>query len=339
MKIAIHSRENSFSDRWIEYCQSQIVPYILVDCHSTDIITKLKKEKVTHLMWHFSHGSFTDVFIYNNVLNSADNLGIKTFPNFETRWHFDDKIAQKYLLESVNAPLIDSHVFYSKNSAEKFIDETSFPIVAKLRRGAGAANVRLLNNKEEAYQYINIMFTTGIAPISSVTGNLSQKFRIAKKIKNPFDLLLKFKKFLNKNKVNRTLFPSEKGYVYLQKFLPDNSFDTRIIVAGNKAFGIRRFNRKNDFRASGSGKIDFTATLIDTKMVEIAFEVTENIKGQCLAFDFVYENGIPKIIEVCFGFSMLAYDPCEGYWDRELTFHQGKFNPQYFMIENLLQES
>src|SRR5690606_24051697 len=119
--------------------------------------------------------------------------------------------------------------------------------------------------------------------------------RIAKKIKNPLDLLLKFKKFLYKNKLNRNMFPAEKGYVYLQKFLPDNNFDTRIIVAGNKAFGIRRFNRKNDFRASGSGKIDFAANQIDTHMVEIAFKVTEDLKAQCLAFDFVYEDSNPKI--------------------------------------------
>ena len=46
----------------------------------------------------------------------------------------------------------------------------------------------------------------------------------------------------------------EREYVYFQEFLPGNNFDIRIIVIGDKAFGLKRMVRKGDFRASGSGE-------------------------------------------------------------------------------------
>ena len=47
----------------------------------------------------------------------------------------------------------------------------------------------------------------------------------------------------------------EIGYVYFQDFIPQNNFDIRVCVVGDKAFAIKRMVRENDFRASGSGFI------------------------------------------------------------------------------------
>lgn len=44
-----------------------------------------------------------------------------------------------------------------------------------------------------------------------------------------------------------------KGYIYFQDFIPNNNYDTRVKVIGNRCAALRRYNRKNDFRASGSG--------------------------------------------------------------------------------------
>jgi glutathione synthase/RimK-type ligase-like ATP-grasp enzyme len=338
INIAIHHRAGSFSDRWIQYCEKEKIKYSLVNCFDSDIIHKLVANKVTHLMWHINHASSKDIQVFPYVLNAAENLNIKTFPNFQTRWHFDDKIAQKYLLESINAPLVESFAFFDNSSAKKFIENASYPLVAKLKRGAGATNVELLKNKQEANQYINEMFTIGKDPGSSTFDNIDQKLRVAKRIKNPIALAKKVIKYFIKNNQERLISNFEKGYVYFQKFLPNNSYDTRIIVINNKAFGLRRFNRKNDFRASGSGIIDFSTNKIDLSMVKISFDVTSQLKAQSVAFDFVYDNKTPKIVEICFGFSMNSYNSCEGYWQKDLVFVKGPFNPQVFMINDFINE-
>ena len=75
----------------------------------------------------------------------------------------------------------------------------------------------------------------------------------------------------------------QKNYVLFQRFLPDNEFDTRITVIGDRAFGFRRMTRKSDFRASGSGIIDYDIGKIDLRCVDIAFRVSQQLGFQSMA--------------------------------------------------------
>jgi hypothetical protein len=104
------------------------------------------------------------------------------------------------------------------------------------------------------------------------------------------------------------------------------------VIAG-KAFAIKRMVRENDFRASGSGSILFDKNLIDQESLRIAFDVSAKLKAQCLAYDFVYKDGKPLIIEISYGFANTAYDPCPGYWDEDLDWHDGHFVPHHWMVD------
>lgn len=73
---------------------------------------------------------------------------------------------------------------------------------------------------------------------------------------------------------------SEKGYVYFQDFVPDNDFDTRVTVVGDRAFAYTRNVRPGDFRASGSGDIVHSIDKINRKYVEIAFDITRKVSSQ-----------------------------------------------------------
>jgi hypothetical protein len=54
-------------------------------------------------------------------------------------------------------------------------------------------------------------------------------------------------------KENEKYSPTEKGYVYFQDFISGSLYDASLIVVGNRCFGLRRYCRNEDFRASGSG--------------------------------------------------------------------------------------
>ena len=131
---------------------------------------------------------------------------------------------------------------------------------------------------------------------------------------------------------------NERGYVYFQEFIPNNTFDIRVIVIKNKAFAIKRLARKNDFRASGSGNILYDKNEVPISAVKFAFEANQKIKAQCIAFDIVYENNVPLLLEISYGFSAVGYDPCPGYWDNKLNWHEGPFNPYGWMIDLVLNE-
>ena len=101
------------------------------------------------LMWHFNHKSPKASKFAKQLLFSVQASGKKVFPDFNTVWHFDDKVGQKYLLEAIGAPLAPAYVFYSKKEALEWAGKTSYPKVFKLRNGAGSDNVRLLNLKKK----------------------------------------------------------------------------------------------------------------------------------------------------------------------------------------------
>lgn len=337
MKIAIHNSPGSFSDRWISYCKENNIEYKIVNCYDNDIVSQL--DECDALMWHHHHGHYKDVLFAKQLLYSLQISGKKVFPDFNTTWHFDDKVGQKYLLESIGAPIVPSYVFYSKKEALSWADKTKFPKVFKLRGGAGATNVKLIKSKRDADKQINKAFERGFSQFNRLN-NLKERIR---RYKEGEDTLMGIIKGIGRLFITTEfarMNSREKGYVYFQEFIPNNNFDIRVIVVANKAFAIKRYTRKDDFRASGSGNIVYDRNQIDERCVQIAFDVNSKIKCQSVAYDFVFdEYNDPLIIEVSYGFSVDPYDQCPGYWDSSLFWHEGRFNPQEWMIEEMIKNN
>lgn len=334
MKIAIHHREGSFSERWIEYCEKENIQFKIVNCYDSNIIEQLKD--CDALMWHHSHGNYKDLIFAKELLFALEHTGIKTFPNFNTGWHFDDKVGQKYLLEANKLPFINSYIFYDKKTAIHWANSTIFPKVFKLRGGAGSTNVKLVNTKKECNKLIKKAFN----------GKGNNEFNTYQAIKDYFGKFRETKQlsyivkaigvtFLKPNA--RKLLNKDIGYVYFQDFIPKNYSDTRVIVIGNRAFAIKRLVRENDFRASGSGKIIYDKNEINLSCVNLSFHVAQKIKSHCIAIDFVFnDNNNPLIIEISYGFSADAYKKCPGYWDTDLNWHNEPVKPEDFIIEDLI---
>lgn len=338
MKIAIHQTKGSYSDRWIEYCQKKEINYKIVNCYDSDIIAQLKD--CDGLMWHWYHYDYKAKLFARQLIYSIEKMGIKVFPDSNTCWHFDDKVGQKYLLEGIGAPLVNSYVFYDKKTAFAWINKTKFPKVFKLRGGAGSLNVKLIKSRNEAVKLVNKAFGRGF-PQSDNKEKLKDRWGklLRKKDKKSLYVLIRGLAlfFIPGLSVNSKMSVKEKGYVYFQDFVPNNKFDDRIVIVGDKAFALRRFVRKNDFRASGSGEFAYNRTLFNINTIKIAFEIADKIQSQSIAFDFVYDDTITKIVEISYAYSMgAAYDNCHGYWDRNLNWHDEPVNPQIFMIEDFL---
>ena len=339
MKIAIHgSSKYTFSSRWIKYCESNQIPYKIVNAYDSDIIKQL--EGCDCFMWQHTQAKYKDIIMAKQLIYALETSGMKVFPNFKTTWHFDDKIGQKYLLESLGLPKITSYVFYSKEDAIDWTLKTDFPKVFKLRGGAGSMNVLLAKTKSDAVLLINKAFGKGFNRY-----NWKHRFYEAIRKKKKGEAGIKdilaplYYSFKKKPNDYSKYLGNENGYAYFQDFIPNNQFDIRIIVVANKAFGIKRMNRKDDFRASGSGTIIYNKEEIDEQCVKNAFDVNKILKAQCIAYDFVFNSEKkPLIVEISFGFSPTAYDDCEGYWDNNLNWHKGPINPYGWMIDSILKQ-
>jgi glutathione synthase/RimK-type ligase-like ATP-grasp enzyme len=335
MKIAIHKKENDFSPKWIEYCKKNKIDYQVVDCYSNDIVKDLRD--CNALMWHFNQANPKDILFAKQLVFSLETAGKIVFPDFYTAWHFDDKVGQKYLLESIEAPLVPSYVFYDREQALQWVDNTSFPKVFKLRGGAGSANVRIVKNRTEAGNLVKKAFRSGFSQYDK-WGSLKDRWYKYRKGKSGLWNVIKGVLRFGRSTEFARVAGNERGYIYFQDFIPGNKYDIRVVVIDGKAFAIKRLVREGDFRASGSGSVLYEKKYFNDETIRLAFETANKMKSKCLAVDFVYRDGTPLIVEVSYGFIKEVYYDCAGYWTEDLDWHENPFDAQGWMVEAVVKQ-
>lgn len=336
MKIAIHDGEG-WNKVWIDYARKRNIEFKLVDGYSPDIMTSLAD--VDCFMWHFDHAKPADILMARNVLFSAQKIGIRVFPDIDTSWHFDDKLSQKYLLEAIGAPVVKSWAFYNLDSAMEWVSKyQAYPLVAKLRRGAGSYNVKLIKTKSEAKSYVDLMFSKGVVPVPGLLSDIRNKIRVAGDIKGVIKRAKKVPGYFKAIMVGKNNFPPEKSYVYFQEFLPNNDSDLRVVVVSEKAWAFKRMVRKGDFRASGSGMINYDVKDIGDEVIRDSFETAKKLGTQSIAFDYVKgADNRYYIVEMSLGYEGGAVFACPEHWDESLIKISGHVQPEHFIFDEFIE--
>ena len=227
-------------------------------------------------------------------------------------------------------------MFWHLDGAVDFCAKASYPLVLKLAIGFQSSNVRLLKAPEDATYWARRMFgpgTTSLAKTSGSTrGSALRRVREAAKVLAGRPVFEKYKKA-----------ELQQGYFFAQEFLPGNEFDTRVTVIGNRAFAFRRFNRTNDFRASGSGKINWDPAHIDLETVRLAFEVAQKLGTQSVAVDALRRGEERVIVEISYTYASWAVHDCPGHWvldgepqTGELKWVAGRVFPEDAIFEDFL---
>lgn len=333
----IFKHAGSWTNVYIDYCQSNNLDFEVINGYEYDVIEKLKNFDV--LLWHPQNYVLADMMQARSILHSASRMGLKIFPDFNTSWHFDDKIAEMYLLQSVNAPIPGSWVFYLLEDCLKWLrSEAKYPLVAKLKSGSGSNNVKLIRNLAEGEKYARKMFRNGYKPSPSVIFKASSKFKSSKDWNTILQRIKQIPDFLT-TLSNARMFPREKGYVYFQEFIPNSGYDLKVVVVGDKVSGFARNTRKGDFRASGGGDLVYDNEMVTKNIRDIAFRVSDELKFQCMGFDFVVDSNSGKehIIEMSYGFSHEALLDVKGYWDRSGNWLEEPMNAPEEVIKNILK--
>lgn len=345
MKIAIHNSARempfNFAHRWIKYAKETGIDVLCIDFKKNNISDKIRG--CNGAMWHWSHFP-DDKQSAPKILDALETgLHIPVFPNKETRWHYDEKIAQNYFFDAIRAPKIKTWIFWNKDEASEFVETAEYPLVFKLSVGAGSANILKIENKKEAVKLAELMFGTGFQPYSFNEFDINKKHQSGNPdFDDPMNHRINYESQasfpgINADSPFHRYYMIQKNYIYFQEFLPGNKYDTRITIIGNRAFGFTRHNRDNDFRASGSGKIDYDLGKIHPEAVEIAHRISMENNFQSMAYDFLYDKtGKVVISEISYCYQNLAVYNCPGYWDRELKWHEGHIWPEEAQLDDFI---
>lgn len=322
-----------FLQKYEEILDYNNIEHIRLDANEPDFWEKVAKLDLFIFRW--THIDDHHQMAKTIIPIVEKQMGIKCFPNLATCWHYDDKIREYYLLKQAGFPVVESYIFWDKKKALDWAEEVNYPVVFKLKGGASSQNVLLVKKKSIAKKLIRKMFGSGINPNKfSFSGSTKHKdFNLYKTIHHwGGNVLRKYR-----GEDISPFWQKHKNYVLFQKFLPNNNYDTRITVIGNRAFGYRRFVRKNDFRASGSHNFVTSKDLIDMRCVEIGLTVSKELNFQSMTYDFLFDkNNKPQFTEISYTFVDWMVQSCPGYWDSNLNWHEGHFWPQYFQLMDTL---
>ncbi|MGH8232861.1 MAG: ATP-grasp domain-containing protein [Rhodanobacteraceae bacterium] len=344
LKIAIQADEvvhrngerQSYSRRWVELAAQQGITAVTVDAFAQDAIAQISA--CDAFMWRYDPAAHPRLYAKRLLYAIEEGLGMPVFPSLKSSWHFEDKIGQYYFLSAAGIPTPVTQIFWSRQQAERFCDSAEYPFVLKLAAGYQASNVRLVHDRDEALFYVDELFGHGVIGLgyrpASRPRLLLRRLRAVSEIArglNPFGPTAQAE--------------LEYGYFFAQEFLPGNDFDVRVTITGDRAFGFRRFNRPGDFRASGSGRIDWDPAQIGEAPVRFAYRVARQLGAQTVALDILRRSSEFVIVELTLAYASWAVRDCPGHWILkgepgmgELEWVEGRMHPEDAIFSDFVAE-
>ena len=327
--IGVVQEGDDFTSLWIAEMKKSGLEVVVLSIKDKEFWVNARK--CSTVFWHFSQTREFDIKWARSFLEALSSRGIKTLPDRSQSWHFDNKISQFYLLEGMGYDIPPTQVFFRWHDFKKDVSSIKFPVIMKFHGGAGSQNVIKITSKIALYYWALQAFTIGIAhhrPLANFFLNTKRPGRRA-----VFLFIKDLLKFILPSKTER-IFLREKGYLYLQEFIPEAKFDIRIITIGDKAFGIKRFTGEKDFRASGSGVIDHDVRSLPPDCVGMSFDLSDQFNFPWMTYDWIYhkDKGKYLLVEISYGFHPSGYTKCNGYFTRDLEIQCPMFNIYSEMI-------
>lgn len=294
--------------RYERFCINNNIPYEFYDITRSDWIEEAKRFDI--IVCHIlSTPSFKEM-MESKIYILENYLGIFCFPSYHEIWQYEEKTRAYFLYKLFDIPVIPTVLTHNKMEALKLIENTDYPFITKTAIGSGSSGVKKIDSRKNARKIINKIFST--------KGRESQ-------------------------------FPDkpQKNYFYLQKFIDDATFDLRIMLIGNMAFGYYRYPNKGDFRASGAGNTVKKA--IPEDALKLAVEIRNKLKSRQIGIDLLYSDKEKQyfVIETSLFNQVdtpmqLVIDGIPGYYDvsdlNNIRFKEGKFWIQELTMKELVDQ-
>jgi glutathione synthase/RimK-type ligase-like ATP-grasp enzyme len=183
-------------------------------------------------------------------------------------------------------------------------NDIKFPSVLKALDGFGSGNVSLVNSKIEVVKLTSqkdcIIDKSLFKTIRTIIAKPIKRYILHKKVIefNSKDFFHFFKRFI------------------IQDFKPNLTYDYKVLVLYDKYYVLKRYTKKNDFRASGSGNFVFEE--VENTLLDYAYKVFNKFNEPMMSLDICFDGNEFYLIE----FQGIHFGPftltnSEGYYIKE----------------------
>lgn len=256
--------------------------YDIVDLTANDWFEKLKQKEYDLFLMRPS--GRTELFkrLYDErTLLISQYIQTPFYPTLNEVLLYENKRYLSEWLKINQIPHPETHVFFHKTEAQRFINDNSlFPIIAKTNIGASGKGIQFLHDKNEALDYLNKAFSYGIQP---QTGPKLKKGSLIKKIKKIIFqrgfLMQRFKEYLP------STLNSQFHYVIFQKHIA-HEFEWRVVRIGDSFFAHKKIKKQG--KASGSLLKEYDE--VPQKLLDFAKAITTTHNLTSVAIDIFEQD-------------------------------------------------
>lgn len=317
IKIGIVKDSNFYESRglvsprasWLRYerfCINNGIRYGFYDIYRSDWIEQAAQYDI--IVWQTDSNPAEQHIAESKIYVLEHVLKKECFPSFHEVWQYEDKCRENYLYSALDIPSIPTVVTNSLDEALHSIDTADYPFIYKDYIGTGSREVVKIDSRSRARKLVYRIFMKG------KKGLWGHFF-----VKNIF---------------------------YMQKFMADATFDLRVMMSGEKAFGYYRYPKKGDFKASGAG--NYEKKEIPEDVLRLAYDIKRKLGVRQVGVDFLYSPAEGKyyVIETSVFNRIdtpeqLVVNGVAGYYDMSdldnITFRPGKFWIQELTLQYLVE--
>lgn len=233
-----------------------------------------------------------------DIVYGLELAGANIIPNYKYLRANNNKVFMEILrdqLEVKEGLTIKSLHFGSLEELKNKIDKIDFPVVLKTAKGAMSTGVSLAKNKEDLKKKVE---------------NISRTKNIRKELWD-FGRSLKRKRYIRESK--------HRGKYIIQNLIPNLKNDWKILIFSEKYFVFQRNVRKNDFRASGSGQLDYhygSKCSFPDGMLQFAKKIYDAVEVPNISIDLCYDGNHFNLIEFQFVyFGSVGHEKSDIYYE------------------------
>ncbi len=220
----------------------------------------------------YYYKSFIEDIVYALEMNGAITIPSYKFLRANNNKVFMELLRKLYLPEKYHLQVM----FYGTyEELKRDINNISLPCVLKMAEGAVSKGVFFASSKRELLKKVKKVARTPC---------------FYEEIKDILRLV-KYNGYKRKSLYRKKFI--------IQEFIPDLANDWKVLVFWDKYYVLRRKNRPNDFRASGSGLFSFDE-IVDSRLLDAAKEIRRIFDVPMISLDLAISKNRVFLIEFQF---------------------------------------